>query len=496
MRPVYILLLLAMCVSTVRSDAANGDLFKQLNEVLANKEQYVNQKEQTIKQLERRLATESNLNSKFNIYKALYNEYKSFRYDSAYSYSKKLEVTAKLLHDPVKMAISKMSVSFTLLSSGLFKETAETLGQINVALLNRDEKLEYFFLKGRCYFDWGDFNHNSDYSEVYYPKALACIDSALAISDKNSFYYWSLNGLKNLRIQNYAESATDYKNLLKIPNLTYNQFAVAASSLSYVYSVQGKREEATALMIRAAIADLKSATKETVAMYELARILYETKDQDNAFLYINEAMDEATFYGARHRQVTISSILPIIEAQRIKSVEDERRSLLIYASIITVLVMFVIAFAVIINRQLKKIRKADEIIKAANHSLQDSNKALEEVNRNLSTANKIKNEYITYYFNVNSVYIDKLESIKKSLEKKMKSQRYEDALDTLKKLNLESERHELFHTFDRVFLRLFPDFMVRFNALFKDEDRVCVPEGQLLSTEHRIFCAYPNGDSR
>lgn len=290
-----------------------------------------------------------------------------------------------------------------------------------------------------------------------------------------------------MRIQNYNQSATDYGNLLKIHGITYNQFAVAASSLSYVYSVQGKSDEAMALLIRAAIADLRSATKETVAIYELARVLYKTNEQENAYTCINEAMDEATFYGARHRQVMISSIQPVIEAQRIKSVENKRHSMLIYASIITVLVIFVIAFAVIINHQLKKIRKADEIITLANHTLQESNNALEDVNRNLGTANKIKNEYISYYFNVNSVYIDKLENIKKSLEKKIKSQRYEDALDALKKLNLESERHELFYTFDKVFLQLFPDFMNRFNCLFNNDDKICVPEGQLLSTEHRIF---------
>jgi DNA-binding NarL/FixJ family response regulator len=45
----------------------------------------------------------------------------------------------------------------------------------------------------------------------------------------------------------------------------------------------------------------------------------------------------------------------------------------------------------------------------------------------------------------------------------------------------------LFHTFDKVFLSLFPDFIARFDALFHPEDKIAVAEGQLLSTEHRIF---------
>jgi hypothetical protein len=150
-------------------------------------------------------------------------------------------------------------------------------------------------------------------------------------------------------------------------------------------------------------------------------------------------------------------------------------------------VVFVILFAFIIFRQLKKLRIADDIIKSANISLQENNKVLEELNKSLSTANKIKNEYIGYYFNINTIYIEKLESFQMSLDKKLSSKRYEDAHAAVRKLNLESERHQLFDTFDKVFLRLFPDFIGKFNALFHGDNEILIPEGQLLSTEHRIF---------
>jgi hypothetical protein len=158
-----------------------------------------------------------------------------------------------------------------------------------------------------------------------------------------------------------------------------------------------------------------------------------------------------------------------------------------YSFIITLLVFAVVVFAVIVFRQLKKLRIADEIIKTANVSLQQNNEALEELNINLSTANKIKDEYIGYYFNINSIYIEKLENFQKSLEKKMVSKRYEDALATVRNLNLETEREQLFYTFDKVFLRLFPHFLEKFNALFAPGEEVVIPDGQLLSTEHRIF---------
>jgi tetratricopeptide (TPR) repeat protein len=417
----------------------------------------------------------------------LFEEYKAFSYDSAYNYAKKLQTTAGQLNDPVKQALARMDLAFTLISSGMFKETLETLNQVDTKLFTDSNKIAYYFLKGRSYFDLSDFDRNPDYSALYNPKGIQCIDSALRLSKPGSYNFLTLSGLKDLRTGNYIAGVKDYTTLLNLPNLTPHQYAVNACSLSYIYQVQGKQDESIALLIKAAIADIQSATKETVAIYKLADYLYKKGDLKNAYTYINQAMDEAIFYGARHRQVTISSILPIIESQRISTVEQQRRSLFIYSSIITLLVIFVVVFAVIIFRQLKKLRIADDIIKVANTSLQENNKALEELNRNLSTANKIKNEYIGYYFNINSIYIEKLESFQKSLDKKLSSKRYEDAQAAVKNLNLENERHQLFHTFDKVFLRLFPDFIKEFNSLFNDGEEIQISEGQLVGTEHRIF---------
>jgi len=490
MRPgLYLLFFLFVSISRpgYAQSVATDSLLNKLNAVLADKDVYVKQKTNRIDELGKQLSQANDLDKKYNIYQQLYNEYKNFSYDSAYNYAKKLQETAAKLNDPNRMAFAKMELGFTLISSGMFKETLETLNSINLQYLSTDDKVEYYFLKARSYFDLSDFDRNVDYSAMYNPKGIQFIDSALSLASPGTYNYYALRGLQALRKADNTGAVKDYTALLKLKNLTPNQFAISACSLSYIYEVLGEQDKSTQLLIQAAIADLQSATKETVAIYKLADFLYKKGDLNSAFVYIKQAMDDATFYGARHRQVAISSILPIIEAQRISTIEQQRKSLIIYASIITVLVLFVVMFAFIIFRQLKKLRIADNLIKEANVSLQESNVALEALNRNLSTANKIKNEYIGYYFNINSIYIDKLESFQKSLDKKLSSKRYEDAQAAIKSLNLENERHQLFHTFDKVFLSLFPDFIEKFEALFHKDDKIAIADGQLLSTEHRIF---------
>jgi len=485
---LFILILIGICpVINAGAQSGSDSLLNDLNTALANKAVYVKKKQDAISSIKLQLNKARTENQKYAVYEALYQQYKSFNYDSAYTYAKQLQATAGALNNPSLIASSKMKLAFTLLSSGLFKETLENLNSINLDALPQQDKIDYYFLKARSYFDLSDYNRSPDYTAIYNPKGISCIDSGLVVCKPGSFSYLELKGLKDLRTGDNDEGMKTYIALLKFPNLSAHDFAVNACCLSYIYQEKGQPEKSLELLIKAAISDIQSATKETVASFQVANVLYKKGDIANAYVYIKQAMDDATFYGALHRQVQISSILPIIEAQWINQIEHQKKLLYTYSFIITLLVLFVVVFAVIIFRQLKKLRIADDIIKAANISLQENNLALEELNRNLSTANKIKNEYIGYYFNINSIYIEKLESFQKSIDKKLSSKRYEDAQAAVKSLNLENERQLLFHTFDKVFLRLFPDFINKFNALFNAGEEILIPEGQLLSTEHRIF---------
>lgn len=484
---MFVLINCCGCFAAAQAHSTTDSLLNELNKVLAHKQWYVNKKEQKIAQLKLLLTQPQTPNAHYDIYQSLYEQYKSFRYDSAYYYSKKLQTISAGLHDPGLIASAKIKVAFTLLSSGLFKETLDELNHAGIEALPEKDKADYYFLKARCYFDLSDYDRSRDFTAIYDPRGIRCIDSALALSGAGSFSFLELKGLKELREGNYAGGEQTYIALLNLPRLSPHDFAVNASSLSYVYERRGLRKQAMELLIRAAIADIESATKETVAMYRLADMLYKKGDLKHAYSYIKQAMDDATFYGALQRQAKISSILPIIEAQWINQIEYQKKLLYAYSIIITLLVVFVVWFAVIIFRQLKKLRIADDVIRQANDSLQENNEALEKLNSNLSTANKIKNEYIGYYFNINSGYIDRLERFQRSLEKKLDNKRYEDALAAVRNLDLEHERQQLFHTFDSVFLKLFPDFIDKFNSLFNPGEEIAVPDGQLLATEHRIF---------
>ncbi|MDB5236097.1 MAG: hypothetical protein JWR44_3090, partial [Hymenobacter sp.] len=171
----------------------------------------------------------------------------------------------------------------------------------------------------------------------------------------------------------------------------------------------------------------------------------------------------------------------------INIIENQRKSLKTYAIIMTVLAGVVIGFAVVSFRQLRKARKADRVIFATNQELRERNEVLRQLNGDLNEANKIKEEYIGFYFHNNSQYIDKIEALKKRLDNLLSSKQYGAVQKLIDSVNIKTERNELLKGFDTVFLRLFPNFIGQFNALFHEEERIRLPEDQLLTTELRIF---------
>jgi DNA-binding NarL/FixJ family response regulator len=54
-------------------------------------------------------------------------------------------------------------------------------------------------------------------------------------------------------------------------------------------------------------------------------------------------------------------------------------------------------------------------------------------------------------------------------------------------LNLKRGREEILRDFDRIFLKLFPNFIAEFNLLINEEGQVRLKDGELLNTDLRIF---------
>ncbi len=482
MKQTLLVFLFLSLTHSLYAKTSHDSLLVRLNSTLDGKSSFDDKKLNRIEKLEKDLSSNDNpdLNFKYKVYLDLYEEYKSFNYDKAFYYAQKLQQAGVLLHDPVKIAYSRIKFGFILLSSGMFKETFDSLKTVNPKLLDDNARREYYFLTARTYYDLADFDKDNYYMSIYNSRAAKYIDSGAVLCEPNSFEFIYYNGLKYLKAGNITKALTDLKGLFNNYQLTDHQFAVTASTLSDIYIRNNQADSAINLLIVAAMADVRSSTKETAAMTNLAQLLQKNGDIENAYIYIKQALDDASYYGARQRKIQVSAILPLIAGERINSVEGQRRALFFYASSLTVLALIVVVFAVIIYKQLQKLKVADKIILESNHHLQETIHKLNE-------ADTIKEEYIGYYFNLISEYINKLDKFKRSVDNKLTTKRFDDIRILINNINLTKEREELFVNFDRAFLKLFPNFVDSYNMLFSDENHVKLLPNQLLNTDLRIF---------
>lgn len=420
------------------------------------------------------------LEARFEVYNKLYNEYKAFVNDSAYAYAQRLVQTARQLKDETRIGYGHVKSSFILLSAGLFKETFDTLKVVQVKYLPDSARFEYYRLTARTFADLMIYNRHDYFRDTYNQYYRLYMDSALRESKAQSYNFYYLTIIIALH-ENDFDKAIETSQLMNAQHtLTHHQRAVYHYDLAEAWQKLGKEDKALENLILSSISDLRGSVRETAAMYTLARMLHQLGDSQNAYIFIKQALKDAEFYGARQRQVEINSILPVIANDQFNAVEEQRKRWAVYSMGITIIVVLVIVFSFIIYKQLKKLREADAIIKQANHNLQ-------EFNQKLMEAQKIKEEYIGYYFNMTTDYINKIDALRKQTMNLLVNEKKKDALSLLGSYNPQEERAKFINDFDKAFLRIFPDFVQQFNMLINPAEPIHPENENELNADLRIF---------
>src|SRR5690606_36084653 len=125
---------------------------------------------------------------------------------------------------------------------------------------------------------------------------------------------------------------------------------------------------------------------------------YETGNIDQAFLFIQKAIDDAVFSNVRYRTLENSSFYSIINASFQEKEAEQKRALRENLWIISVLTLLLMVVLFILFQQIKKLKAARAHLHEANQALQHLNEKLRLVNTDLSEANHIKEEYIAQFF--------------------------------------------------------------------------------------------------
>lgn len=360
--------LLSIAVTSMAyAQQSREEWLKKLQEEISRASVYDAEKKETI-----RLLTSKNYqpDSAFAHFQRLYDEYALFHFDSAYYYARAMQQAAILLNDSLKSKWSSVQLSTVLLSSGMFKELFESVTKLNPAGLTESQKAEYFSLMARSYFDLADFNRDSSFAPAYNKLAEVYIDSCLIYSDTAGFRYLYFKGLQHIRAGDVWGATHFFRRLQEKPSLTLHEQAIVYSTFSDIYIRRGMPDSAIILLVKAAIADIHFSTKETTAILHLSSLLFRQGDISHASAFVQKAALDAKTYGARQRMIQLSSVLPIIEAERMALLQKEKSGIMQYASVVTIslLVLGVLIFTVV--KQVRKLKKQQQEIYGKNISLE------------------------------------------------------------------------------------------------------------------------------
>jgi len=445
------------------------EVIEELEKTLDNKDKYIEQKVKSIQKKKDTLhifETSNDLRKQIMVSLELVYEYQSFVYDSAQYYVNEAKRIAYQIKDASLISQIKIREGFVLLSSGLFKEAFDTLNSVNPVFLNDSLKSILYSTLARAHYDIADYVRDPIFMPEYISRGNTYIDSALHFATPNTNEFWAIKSLQRIKKSDWSGAKYIFEYWINNYDLPRHYYAIATSSLGYIYQTTGFPDQAIKYFALAAVADVKTATMETVALRNLADLFYAKGEEKRSYLYIIEALNQASYYNARHRRLEIGQILPIIEGDRMNMIKKQRDRTVIFSCFISVLLLALIVVLRRLNMARLTIRKSNE---------------------KLIEANKIKDEYIADFFNQNSEYIEKIENLQKWFNRMVVTKQFEALRKFPEHINIQNERDLLYERFDRMFLKLFPDFVEEFNKLLLDGEQIQVKDDQLMNMDLRIY---------
>ena len=441
------------------------------------------------------------LRTRYQLSERLFRAYEVFNYDSAFVYATQTRRIAQQLGEPEAIASARINFGTILISSGMYKEALDTLQAIERATLPRSLRAFYYGQLGRCYGEMAAYSDLPYFSTGYTQQANRYRDSALHLSEEGTFFHEFLKGFLQAERGDLDAGYAQMRSTLANPDLGLHERAIVHYLLGELCQQQQQPRQAQWHLAQAAVYDIRTATKENLALIELATLLFRQDDLRRASAYIQKANQDAVFYGARQRQIQIAAVLPFIEEQVVRTIEEQKQRLWTYVLGISLLLVFVVALALIIYRQVGKLKKARNLIEQshqaqqainqqlleANRLKEDYTQRLEQSNAQLREANRIKEEYVGYLFSLDSQLFEKFQRIKGELDHYAHHNRWAEVRRVIRDFDLRQEKQTLLANFDATFMRLFPDFVQDFNSLLREDAQIERKEGQLLTPELRIF---------
>ena len=392
-----LILTITISLSIINAHADNNKLYERLDSVIAHSADYDVIKEKRLKDIKLGAKFVTAATDKLRIYEQLANEYSPYVYDSAMVYIQRGISLAKQTGNSDycnRFLITKASL---LIERGFYIEAKESLDKIEISQSDPKQNFLFYCAQSSLYYNLNACCQKMEFSQHYNELFKEYIGKALYYCPKNSAMYYYMKGINlffsGRSINEISASLNKAMQMFGPENRMYGR---AAYALSKAYGNNKLWEQQRRYLLLAAISDVMSANNESLALQDVALLLYKNKnDLDKARKYINQTLKDAHAYNSRLQRVELYTNLHVILSAYNEKLQKEAIWKNVTIICILVLLVVIAAAVVYVNRKKdllklseKELKALTEELSATNKQQLKDNKALQDSNDELISSNK------------------------------------------------------------------------------------------------------------
>lgn len=482
-KTLFIILFLVSSLCHIPA-AVTDEMLAPLDSALSHRDDYMRKKELRLDRLRHSIRYTRDGHKRIALYEKMYEEYYTYRFDSAMSYAKREYELAVSLKASRYITLAQLHRSLLLATSGYYSEAEHLFESVDTSKMDRQLWFTYNWTGLWIYSYWSGYSQGNDFVTVYDEKRNEYIQRSLSYADRGSALWCYLYAeLVYYRDHDLKTSLHYYSLAEKWAPQASRIYASATYGLARCYKEMGQMQRYEYWSIRSAISDQLCPLKENLSLQELAMHLFQ-KDERNAeraSRYLYFSLDDAKFYHNKLRILGISEKLPGIMAVYERQLYHSKQVRTRQNYLLGVLAVVLLCALVVILRQNKKLNRKEREVSRQNDQLT-------LMNQQLTQANSRREKYMRLFMDLCALYIGKLNNYQKLVVRKIKTHQEGELVQKANSTKLtESEAIEFNSRFDKAFMELFPTFVDQFNALLCEGKKVEVSGKGGLTTELRIY---------
>lgn len=438
----------------------------RLDAELGNRDRYIEAKVKAIDSIRATVDSSVSDSKLLDKYIALGDLFRGLDNDSALHYFALGRENARLLSDSTAFKVLTIKRSTLLPLAGFVDDALSDFGSISPSSVP-DSLKSFYYDSGRQLYSYMA-SLVSTYPELgdrWQGLSNEYRDHFLDSADPESTGYRLFKAEALFDEGKYTQAKSMLMDLISELPDDSNYYARACHILASIARIKGDENEAIYYLALSSVADTRGAVLEVMSLQELGVMMSQRDEIDRAYNYLSAALNNAVDCHASMRIIQTSSALPFIQKAHADQIDNWRHRVYLFFILLGVILLGLIGVLIYLHRQMK---------------------LMTDLQNHLRSANQIKEVYISQFFRLCSVYIDKLNQFCKTASRKISAGQIDDLYKITKSGKLVDEQSdEFYQLFDDAFLHIYPTFVENVNQLLRE--KIVLKEGEKLNNDLRIL---------